>query len=73
MKLPPLFEPFDRIFVLADEPEEYEVGVFTADQLRAYGLACAEAMREECASIVESYYDTPMSVATKVRSIEVER
>lgn len=42
MTLPPLPEPGYHVWAW-----DHEVDAFTADQLRAYGLACARAAAEE--------------------------
>lgn len=49
MNLPPLPEPFDSWKI-----EDGVRAVFTADQMRAYGKACAAAERERAALVCES-------------------
>lgn len=60
-----------------DEP------TFTADQLRAYGLTCAEWMRERCAKECERIYDDGLSgahggeqcnrTAAAIRSLPIDK
>lgn len=89
MKLPPLpgctiarNESSDESGVWTKQRVEY----WNEDNLRDYGLACALAMREECAKKCEgaqvnrpddppaNYFDGGLQFcAEKIRSIEVER
>lgn len=52
MTLPPLPKPDTHCF---DSDERKDVWSHSPDQLRAYGIACAEAMKEECARVCESW------------------
>lgn len=95
MKLPPLLKPYllaaynraVSMWECGGDPEAFEgpyteptIGLFTADQLCAYGRACAEAMREECAKTCnpsqypnEADRNIAHKCAAAIREIEVER
>ncbi len=54
--LPPLPDYYDRVMRCNDDGSDYHtVPVYSADDMRAYGLACAMAERERCARLLRDY------------------
>lgn len=63
-------ETFATAFSVAmGSPDERSVPLFTAEQMREYGVTCAAAEREACAAVVECFDACdPKHIAAAIRA-----